>query len=72
MARAGSSNSFNGANPFGWAKVLTEVGMGPYAVVSIPDYGDALQTAARALADTGWPVGLVMWSGRHAWVMSGV
>ena len=71
MARARSSNSFNGANPFGWAEVLTEVGMGPYAVVSIADYEDALQTAARAIAETGLPVGLVMWSGRHAWVMSG-
>lgn len=71
MARARSSNSFNGANPRGWAQVLTEVGMGPYAVVSIATYGDTLQTAARAIAETGRPVGLVMWSGRHAWVMSG-
>jgi hypothetical protein len=71
MARARSSNSFNGANPLGWAQVLTEVGMGPYTVVSIADYDDALQTAARAIADTGRPVGLVMWRGRHAWVMSG-
>lgn len=71
LARARSSNSFNGANPLGWAEVLTEVGMGPYAVVSIAYYEDALQTAARAIADTGRPVGLVMWSGRHAWVMSG-
>lgn len=70
-ARARSSNSFNGANPLGWAEVLTEVGMGPYAVVSIADYDDALRTAARAIADTGRPVGLVMWKGRHAWVMSG-
>ncbi|MEW1983134.1 hypothetical protein [Pseudarthrobacter oxydans] len=71
MARSRSSNSYNGANPFGWAQVLTEVGVGPYTVVSIADYGAALQTAARAIADTGRPVGLVMWSGRHAWVMSG-
>ena len=71
MARARSSNSFNGANPLGWAEVLTEVGMGPYAVVSIADYEDALQTAARAITETGRPVGLVMWRGRHAWVMSG-
>ena len=71
MARARSSNSFNGANPLGWAEVLTEVGMGPYAVVSIADYEEALQTAARAIAVTGRPVGLVMWRGRHAWVMSG-
>jgi len=71
MARARSSDSFNGANPFGWAQVLTESGMGPYAVVSIPNYEEALRTAARAMTDTGRPVGLVMWSGRHAWVMSG-
>ncbi|HJW00552.1 MAG TPA: hypothetical protein VJ617_15785 [Arthrobacter sp.] len=71
MARARSSNSFNGANPFGWAATLTEVGMGPYSVVSIADFQDALQRAARAITDTGRPVGLVMWSGRHAWVMSG-
>jgi hypothetical protein len=71
MARARSSNSFNGANPLGWAEVLTEAGMGSYGVVSIAEYEDALQTAARAIADTGRPVGLVMWSGRHAWVMSG-
>lgn len=71
MARARSSNSFNGANPLGWAKVLTEVGMGQYAIVSIADYEEALQTAARAIADTDRPVGLVMWRGRHVWVMSG-
>ena len=71
MARARSSNSFNGANPLGWAQVLNELGMGPYAVVSVADYEEALQTAARAIADTDRPVGLVMWRGRHVWVMSG-
>jgi hypothetical protein len=55
----------------GWALVLTEVGMGPYAVVSVADYEEALQTAARAIADTDRPVGLVNWRGRHVWVMSG-
>jgi len=71
MARARSSDSFNGANPFGWAQVLTESGMGPYRVVSVPEYGEALRAASRAITETGRPVGLVMWSGRHAWVMSG-
>ena len=32
---------------------------------------DALQVAARAIRETKRPVGLVMWRGRHAWVMSG-
>jgi len=71
MARARSYNSFNGANPLGWAQVLNEAGMGPYAVVSIADYEEALQTAARAIADTNRPVGLVLWRGRHVSVMSG-
>jgi len=71
MARARSSNSFNGANPRGWAAALNEIGIGPYQLVSVPDYGEALRTAASAIHATGRPVGLVMWSGRHAWVMSG-
>jgi hypothetical protein len=71
MARDRSSNSFNGANPRGWATVLNEIGLGPYELVSVPDYAEALKTAAAAIRATGRPVGLVMWSGRHAWVMSG-
>jgi hypothetical protein len=34
-------------------------------------YEAALQAAARAIRATNRPVGLVMWTGRHAWVMSG-
>jgi hypothetical protein len=71
MARDRSSNSFNGANPRGWAAALNEIGIGPYELVSVPEYGEALRTAASAIHATGRPVGLVMWSGRHAWVMSG-
>jgi hypothetical protein len=71
MARDRSSNAFNGANPLGWAAVLNEIGIGPYELASVPEYGEALRTAAAAIHDTGRPVGLVMWSGRHAWVMSG-
>ena len=71
MARERSSNSFNGANPRGWAQTLNEIGLGPYELVSIADYDEAMRTAAAAIRDTGRPVGLVMWRGRHAWVMSG-
>lgn len=70
-ARAHSTNSFGGANPLGWAAVLNEVGVGPYELVSIPDYAEALRVAAAAIRETQRPVGLVMWRGRHAWVMSG-
>ena len=71
LARSSSSNSFGGANPRGWATALNEIGIGPYELVAIPDYDDALRTAAAAIRATQRPVGLVMWSGRHAWVMSG-
>jgi len=71
LARSHSVDSFNGANPRGWAAALNEIGLGPYEVVSIPDYDEALRTAAAAMRVTERPVGLVMWRGRHAWVMSG-
>ena len=70
-ARDLSSNSFRGANPHGWTAVLNELGIGPYELVAIPDYEEALRMAAAAIRDTDRPVGLVMWRGRHAWVMNG-
>ena len=71
-ARARSPNSpYNGANPIGWAAMLNELGLGPYRLVSRPDFDAAVRTAARALAETGKPVGLVVWAGHHAWVMTG-
>ena len=61
LARSNSSNSFSGANPRGWATALNEIGIGPYELVSIPEYGDALRTAAAAIHATsvrsGWSCG---------------
>ncbi len=71
MARDRSSSPFGGANPRGWVAALNDLGVGPYELVSVPDLDGALRTAASALAATQRPVGLVMWRGRHAWVMSG-
>jgi len=71
LARDLSSSPFGGANPRGWTAALNELGYGPYELVSIPEYDEALRVAARALRDTDRPVGLVMWRGRHAWVMNG-
>lgn len=66
-----SNNPYRGADPGGWTDLLNAVGLGPYELLSVPDYEEALRVAAMALRDTGRPVGLVMWRGRHAWVMSG-
>jgi hypothetical protein len=71
MARDRSFSPFGGANPRGWTAVLNELGVGPYELVSIPTLDEALTTAAEAIRATKRPVGLVMWRGRHAWVMSG-
>jgi hypothetical protein len=60
-----------GANVVGWAAGLTLAGAGPYRVVGLPTLEEALLVAARAMRTTHRPVGLLMWRGRHAWVMSG-
>jgi hypothetical protein len=60
-----------GASVVGWAAGLTLAGAGPYRVVGLPTLQDALLVAARAMKTTGRPVGLLVWRGRHAWVMSG-
>ena len=53
------------------AGTLNELGLGPYVVTSEPTRDRAITTAARALRLTGRPVGLLIWRGAHAWVMSG-
>lgn len=70
-ARDLSSSPFGGANPRGWTAVLNESGTGRWELISAPDLDGALRAAAIAIRSTGRPVGLVMWRGRHAWVMSG-
>jgi len=71
MAKARSNSPFRGANPRGWTAALNDLGIGPYVLVSVPDFDEALRVAATAIRETKRPVGLVMWRGRHAWVMSG-
>lgn len=60
-----------GASVRGWATGLNLLGAGPYQLVGTTTLDEALLAAARAMRRTGRPVGLLMWRGRHAWVMSG-
>jgi hypothetical protein len=60
-----------GASVRGWAAGLNIEGAGPYKLVGEETLDGALLVAARAIATTGKPVGLLVWRGRHAWVMSG-
>jgi hypothetical protein len=70
-ARSRSNDRWGGASGHGWATVLNEMGVGPYELTSFPDYTEALRKAAFALRTTEKPVGLIVWRGRHAWLMSG-
>jgi hypothetical protein len=63
--------SWHGASAAGWAAGLAAAGGGAYAVVSAATLDGALALAAAAVARTGRPVGLLVWQGAHAWVMSG-
>jgi hypothetical protein len=60
-----------GAQPEGWAAVLNDEGVGPYEMAIRESREAALKLAARQLRATGRPVGLLVWRGYHAWVMSG-
>jgi hypothetical protein len=73
LARSLSSDRLVGAGsePEGWAGALNELGLGRYVVVSVRTREGAITAAARAIRLTGRPVGLLMWRGAHAWVMSG-
>ncbi len=61
----------SGAGVFGWAATLSLRGGGEYRVVGARTLRQAMRMAARAIHDQRRPVGLLVWSGRHAWVMSG-
>ncbi len=60
-----------GASVRGWTAGLNQLGAGPYRLAGATTLEEALVLAARAIRLTGKPVGLLMWRGRHAWVMSG-
>lgn len=60
-----------GASVRGWADGLNTLGAGPYRLVGTDTIQEAVRVAARSIRETGRPVGLLVWAGRHAWVMSG-
>jgi len=60
-----------GASVSGWAAGLNQLDAGPYRIVGTATLDEALRLAALSIRETGKPVGLLVWGGRHAWVMSG-
>jgi hypothetical protein len=60
-----------GASVRGWVRVLLGEVEQPYRLVGLDTLEEAVALAARAMDETGAPVGLLVWRGRHAWVMGG-
>lgn len=60
-----------GASVHGWSAALRRLDVGPYTVLGYPSMQQALLAAARSIRQSGKPVGLLVWAGRHAWVMTG-
>jgi len=73
-AMAGTARWRQGLHGLGlddWTGMLNARGHGPYGVERVATRKQAIRMAARAIRLTGKPVGLVVWRGAHAWVMSG-
>jgi hypothetical protein len=60
-----------GSEPEGWARGLEHLGYGRFKVVAAAARGRAIKVAAIAIRRTNRPVGLLVWRGAHAWVMTG-
>jgi hypothetical protein len=60
-----------GASVRGWSAGLNQLNAGPYRLVGTTTIEEAMRIAAASIRQTNRPVGLLMWRGRHAWVMSG-
>ena len=61
-----------GADPFGWttAAALSK-GYGRYVLVAAETMTEAVNAAAKGIATTGRPAGIIVWGGTHAWVITG-
>lgn len=66
-----SDGILRGAGSSGWARGLTELGAGRYEERALDGFDAAVRAAAIALRETNRPVGLIVWRGAHAWVMTG-
>jgi hypothetical protein len=60
-----------GASIRGWAAGLIIRRAGAYRIVGANSLQQAMKIAATAIRTHRRPVGLLVWRGRHAWVMSG-
>ncbi len=66
-----SVGDLRGAGSAGWARGLVELRAGNYQERVVDRYDAAVRAAAYALRRSERPVGLIVWRGAHAWVMTG-
>ncbi len=72
IARANSRYTADGgADPYGWATATSLAGQGRYVLIAAPTMAGAVKAAAKGIATTGRPAGIVVWHGTHAWVLTG-
>jgi hypothetical protein len=71
FSRDPEPDRFRGMGISEWAGLLNRYDYGPYGLAGFKSRQNALRKAARMMRKTGKPVGLVVWRGAHAWVMSG-
>lgn len=61
-----------GADPFGWTTATSlSSGYGRYVLVAADTMTQAVKAAAKGIATTGRPAGIIVWKGTHAWVITG-
>jgi hypothetical protein len=65
------ANYPSGTGPAGWVAMLNRYGGSTYSVQRFTDGDSALKAAATRMRLTNKPVGMLVWAGRHAWVMTG-
>jgi len=65
------ANYPSGTGPTGWVAILNRYGGSTYSVQRFADSTSALKMAATRMRLTGKPVGMLVWAGSHAWVMTG-
>jgi hypothetical protein len=67
----GPTREPRGASSRGWAYGLGLAGLGRYHVTTRATLQEAINHAAVQMRLTGRPVGILVWRGRHAWVVTG-
>ena len=60
-----------GADPYGWTTATSLARARPLHARRLSTMTGAVKAAARGIATTGRPAGIVVWRGTHAWVLTG-